>query len=148
MKKIKIFVKKLLRTFLTIIILWSGIYAYTVFQGHQNWQSPMEICTNLSDFYTNTSWYNTKREYIKDMEFLQEVKQSILDSLTYKETVLIMKWETIDNNKLNFIEDLIKLNLELQKKVDKPEYLTIDANIKQDIKSQNIEELDFIKLLK
>jgi len=143
MKNFKKNVKKILRTILTVVILWSWVYAYTLLQSNEKPQTPMEICTNLNAFYTN-SWYENKREYTKDLETLQEFKQQALDSLSYKDTVLIVKGEKTDNEWLNFLEDTMKLNLEDQKKVEKPEYLSIDTS-KVEAKES---KLDFINLLK
>ena len=144
MKNFKKNVKKILRTILTVVILWSWVYAYTLLQSSEKPQTPMEVCTNLNTFYTN-SWYTNKREYTKDLETLQEFKQQALDNLSYKDTVLIVKGEKTDNEWLNFLEDTMKLNLEGQKKVEKPEYLGIDT---KSVKTESSSGLDFIQLLK
>lgn len=146
MKKTIKVMKKLFRTILTVVILWSGIYAYTVYVNPSNTQTPQEVCGKLHEFYLS-SWYTNKWEYVKDMELLQDFEQKALDELSYKDTVLRTKWEQIDNKRLNYLDETIQLNLDWQAKVEKPEYL--EVNWATTTKKETLGTwFDFLKLLK
>ena len=124
--------KRFLKLFRTLILLgilvwWSiTIYAHYT-QETQTTVDPVQQIRNLYQ----TWWYDTKREYNRDIEQLQRLKQEELDQFDYKATisfyqsgtydVIQVPQETID--KLNKIDSTINIAITKRDMIIDPEYL-------------------------
>jgi len=153
MNKFKKVIVTIFSSVLFIAILWTWIFGYTKLQSKEVEETPTQICNRLNSFY-RTSWYDNKRQYDKDYETLQYLKQDVLDVLDYADTINYVKWAKVSDQLLNCIDATMKLNTERQAKVDKPEYLKIDTtkvawySAEKETPEPTTWKLDFMKLLK
>jgi len=159
-------IKKIARTILTIVIMtvivWTWIYGYTLFQRPNIEETPAQIVTKLHNFYVSGSGYNSKDLYEKDLKTLWDIKQIIVDDLSYVDTLKytayqLKKWDMIDNDFLKYVDQTIMLAKDGLSKVPPPEYAGIDVsklfwsdNKKSwsDSAPKGTWKLDFMKLLK
>lgn len=117
-----------------VSIAWTGVQETT-----------QETVDRLFQFY-QTSGYENGREYKKDIENLQRIKQKELDNFNYEQSILYaQKQETSDEFVLK-IDETIALAKEWIKTLETPSYLKYG----KDITSTNTSASDLVfeKLLK
>jgi len=141
----KQFIRLLRTVFITILICWAWFFIYSQRQE----QPQVDRVQYLYNFY-QTSWYNFQREYERDIEELQRLKQADLDSLSYKETILFYRDGTYDTwisetmlKRFSMIDEAIWQAQSWIKKISDPDYTIIAKDSKQEVN-----KLNFINLLK
>lgn len=142
--------KMLKKILFTVGIIWTVATFSMIFMSYANnnqTQSDQEKVNNIFDFI-QVSGYDNGREYDKDIETLQRIKQKEVDNLTYEQTVKYIKWEKVDDLFLQRIDETITMATAKKKALEKPAYLAIDStNVVKSTDSQSTKDLVFQHLL-
>lgn len=151
--KFKKLVTTIFRVAIMIVVLWGLSYWVYAVNKAKLTETPMQIADRMYWFYVD-SGYDKKSLYMADKEILWEIKQDILDNLSYKDTVEYVaiqnKQQTgaINNDLLNLVDQTLKLADEGIARVEKPEFLQINTEEAVDNSSMTTEwKLFFQKLL-
>jgi len=130
--KLKKLITTIFRVAIMVVVLWGLSYWVYAVNKSKPVESPIQTVNRIHSFYVD-SGYDRKSLYMADKEVLWEIKQDVLDSLSYKDTIEYVaiqnKQQTgmVSNDLLNLTDDTLKLADEGISRVEKPEFLQINT---------------------
>lgn len=140
----------MLKKIIVWLIIITGIAGLSMifYSMASNPEQPSEqVKVNHIFDFLQLSWYQNGREYDKDIETLQWIKQQQLDNLSYQDTIKYTKWEKVQNLFLEKIDETLAIAQTKKKELEKPAYLTVNSTSAVS-KDSSSSELVFQKLLK
>lgn len=132
---------------ISIILFFGSVWVIFYAVADWNRETETQKVERLYQFY-QTSGYTNWREYQKDIEDLQWIKQKELDWMDYEQSIVYMQKQTTSNQFVIEIDKAIALAKDWKTKLELPAYLKYGADTKPTTEEKSPSDLVFEKLLK